>query len=174
MLTISLEQILKEPINVLSSILFFIWRDDWEWEGHGGKYHEQQGLPPLIGWKQKAEDLVMSKDGSELLQKLLEQSAAIVDESISTAKDDSNSNAFKKSIQGAFASEMKRSSDMTSWPCPSFWDGVNLDEDGQDQMQVVLQRISSEMVPNCSDDDPFARCTVNKDRCEVKRDAKCK
>ena len=24
-----------------------------------------------------------------------------------------------------------------------------------------------------SDDDPFARCTANKDRCEVKGDAKC-
>ena len=172
MLTISIEQVLKEPIDVLSSILFFIWRDDWEWEGHGGKNHEQQGVPPAKGWKQRAEELVMSKDGSELLQRMLEQSTLIVDETVSTTKDDSN--AFEKSIQGAFASEMKRSSDMTSWPCPSFWEGVNIAEDGQDQMQTVLQRISREMVPNCSDDDPFARCTVNKDRCEVKRDAKCK
>ncbi|KAL7533413.1 hypothetical protein ACHAXR_005217 [Thalassiosira sp. AJA248-18] len=188
MLTVSLEDVVKDPKNILASILGFVWREDWEWEGHGGKHNHQGALPPRNGgWTREAEDLVIGDDhrGDSSLQRLMGRTARILQESTSSARD-GNSSSFSKAIQGAFASEMKRSSGMTSWPCPSFWEGVdsssggtggnNADSDGGDghnQMRM-LQLISGEMIPNCSDDDPFSRCTVNKDRCEVNRDAKCK
>lgn len=65
------------------------------------------------------------------------------------------------------ANEMTKSNNLTSWPCPSFWDGVNKDNSG------AAHKIASGMTPNCRDGDPYAQCTVNKDRCEVKKDAKC-
>ena len=172
MLTLSLDDVIKDPTDVLASILGFVWREDWEWEGSGGGKHPQGGLlPQQRGWKQEAEDLVENHGGS--LQKLLEQTSLILQETTSSAR---GNNSFQKAIQGSFASEMKRSADMTAWPCPSFWEGVETGGgggDGNDQM-LALQRLSEEMVPRCSDDNPFVRCTVNKDRCEVKKDAKCK
>ena len=172
MLTISLEEIIADPIDVLSGILSFTWREDWDWEGHGGQQHPHQGLPHAT-WKQEADELV-SNQQSDVLDRLMEQTLLLLDETISSTTDD---HKLKKSIQGAFASEMKRSSDMTSWPCPSFWEGMEVSggknvADHDNQMNV-LQQISSDMVPNCKDDDLYTRCTVNKDKCEVKRDAKC-
>jgi len=178
MLTLSLDDVIKDPTDVLARILGFVWREDWEWEGRGGGKHPQEGLLPqrTRSWQQEAEDLVENHGGS--LQKMLEQTSLILKETTSSATSGNNNKSFQKAIQGAFASEMKRSADMTAWPCPSFWEGVETDGsggdgDGNDQMRA-LQRLSEEMVPSCSDDDPFVRCTVNKDRCEVKKDAKCK
>lgn len=189
MLTLSLEEVFQDPTDVLASILSFVWREDWEWEGHGGGgNHPNQGLVLPRGgssWKHTAEDLILNHhvhddddDDYGSLDKLLEQTSLILEETSSSAiNNDGNSNAFQKSIQGAFASEMQRSQDMTAWPCPSFWEGVESSssggDDGDNQIRV-LRHISGEMVPNCKDDDPFVRCTVNKDRCEVKGDAKCK
>ena len=109
-----------------------------------------------------------------VLNKLFDYTSLLLDETQSSIEND---DLFKKSIQGAFASEMSRSSDMTSWPCPSFWEGVDTtttNGDDNSQQKRISQHISSEMIPNCRDNDPFVRCTVNRDRCEVKRDAKCK
>jgi len=75
------------------------------------------------------------------------------------------SSSFGESMRQSFVNEMIKSKDLTSWPCPSFWDGVETS---------VLSQIASEMTPNCRDGDRYARCTVNKDRCEMKKDAKCK
>ena len=182
MITLSLEDLLTDPTTIISNILSFIWREDWDWEGHNGvqKTRPHQSQPKYATWKLEAEEIVTQqlKDTSSLLYMLTKHTQLLLHETISTNDDESDddNNAFKKSIQGAFASEMKRSSDMTSWPCPSFWEGVDTStaaSDDNDQLRI-LQQISNEMIPNCRDDDPFVRCSVNKDKCEVKRDAKCK
>ena len=177
MLTLSAEDIIKDPTDSLASILAFIWREDWDWEGHGGQQHPHQSKPHTT-WKIEADEIVhkqYQKDDS-VLNKLFDYTSLLLDETQSSIE---NNDLFKKSIQGAFAGEMKRSSDMTSWPCPSFWEGVDstitsVADGDDDQQKRILQHISSEMIPNCRDNDPFVRCTVNRDRCEVKRDAKCK
>ena len=178
MLTLSAEEIIKDPTDSLASILAFIWREDWDWEGHGGQQHPHQSKPHAT-WKIEADEIVTKQyqNADSALNKLFEYTSLLMDETTSSI---GNNDLFKKSIQGAFASEMSRSSDMTSWPCPSFWEGVDTtiaatDGNENDQQQVrILQHISSEMVPNCRDNDPFVRCMVNRDRCEVRRDAKCK
>ena len=168
MLTLSLEDVLKDPSAVLTSTLGFIWRNDWDYEGQGGvKHRERELLPPQGGWKTKAADLIENHGGA--LQTLFDETSLILQATASSAR---GNNSFDKAIQGAFASEMHRSSDLTAWPCPSFWEGV--DNGVGNDATIILQHISGEMVPNCSEDDPFVRCTVNKDRCEVNRDAKCK
>ena len=183
MITLSLEDLLTDPTTIISNILSFIWREDWDWEGHngGGQTHPHQSQPKYATWKLEAEEIVTQqlKDTSSLLYMLTKHTQLLLHETILSTnedKSDDDNNAFKKSIQGAFASEMKRSSDMTSWPCPSFWEGVDTSTDASDDNDQlrILQQISNEMIPNCRDDDPFVRCSVNKDKCEVKRDAKCK
>jgi len=178
MLTLSLEDALKDPTDVLSNILSFVWREDWEWEGHGGNHPAQDRDQPHGGWKEDAKQLV-ENDHGDLLHRLVEQTSIILGETTPLAQSDNGNNdnnaAFQKAMQGAFASEMNRSSDMTSWPCPSFWEGVvqNDTNSNDDILMNVMQKLAREMVPNCSDEDPYARCTVNRDRCEVRGDAKC-
>ena len=167
MITISLQDILRDPSVALGRILSFVWRDDWEWEG--GEKEPQS--PENRNKEKKAsqvvddEHLVVDRDGS--LRRLLDLTLLVLDES-STSDD-----AVKKSLHDAFTGEMKLSKDMTAWPCPSFWNGENSNSDaGDDQMRIIRQ-ISTEIVPDCSDDNPFARCTVNRDRCEVRSDSQC-
>jgi len=167
MVTISLQDILRDPSVALGRILSFVWSDDWEWEG--GEKEPQS--PENRNKEKKAsqvvddEHLVVDRDGS--LRRLLDLTLLVLDE-LSTSDD-----AVKKSLQDAFTGEMKLSKDMTAWPCPSFWNGVNSNSDaGDDQMRIIRQ-ISTEIVPDCSDDNPFARCTVNRDRCEVRSDSQC-
>ncbi|KAL3778789.1 hypothetical protein ACHAW5_006755 [Stephanodiscus triporus] len=149
MVTLSLEDVLRDPKTALGRVLAFVRREDWEWEGRGGGGGDESRQSPEGGEETRAaDDLIVVDRGGFLL------------------------------CRCAFAGEMDRSSNLTSWPCPSFWEGVDGigggsdNDDGDDQTRVI-RRISGEMVPNCIDNDPFARCTVNKDRCEVKGDAKC-
>ena len=188
MLTISLEDVIKDPTSVLTSILKFVWREDWEWEGLGGMANNQKEQSHEGSWQKEANDLITNEDmhdnddSHHYLKRMLEQTTLILKETTSSVQD-GGKHASQKAIRGAFESEMKRSSDMTSWPCPSFWEGISIEtnddsvatgNDGERFQMNILQRISNEMVPNCNDEDPFVRCTVNRDRCEVKQDAKCK
>ena len=118
-------------------------------------------------WKGDAEEFVASENGS--LQPLLHQLSLLLQDDLLT----SSSSSFGETMRQSFVNEMSKSKDLTSWPCPSFWDGVDLNSHNNDETTVVSQ-IASEMTPNCKDGDPYARCTVNKDRCEMKKDAKCK
>ena len=154
-LTLTLDNLLKHPTDTIETILTFVWRQDWEWEGHNHlEKKEGRELFPKI-WKGDAEAFVESESGS--LQPLLNQLSILL-------QDDSLLTSFGETIRQSFSDEMIKSKDLTSWPCPSFWDGVE---------SSATSRIASEMTPNCRDGDPYARCTVNKDRCEVKKDAKC-
>merc|ERR1711862_87919 len=125
-----------------------------------------------LGGIMKGEALVkqdIGKGAESLINSLFEITAMTLEE---TEKMASQGQPFMKAVEGAFESEMKRSSDLTAWPCPSFWEGsVYTDSPSND---ALLINIASHMVPNCNDDDPFVRCTINRDKCEVKRDAKCK
>jgi hypothetical protein len=183
MLTLSLEDVLSNPTTVMTNMLSFVWREDWEWEKDRGSGNH----PPIVSsdgnskdWKAVAGNLV-GNHGESLL-KFLYVTSLILNETISLVNGD-NENSLQQSIHDAFASEMDRSSGMTVWPCPSFWEGLDEVDDGSTMKGIVhdehnemqmLRRIADYMVPNCIDDDPFVRCTVNKDRCEVERNAKCK
>ena len=207
MMTLSLEDIMNDAENVLEKIIGFVWRDDWEWEGGGGKGgggrkgdhanndNNMRGEQDKTQeWKALAKTLLALDsnapvtDGGQLdniqngsFGDFLHQTSRILHE-VSSAL--SSNNKFEESLQNAFLDEMKLSKDMTKWPCPSFWEGVDVTfnsqlneeevgEGGFNQMRVVEQ-LASQLVPDCKDSDPFVRCTVNRDRCEVKRDSKCK
>jgi hypothetical protein len=173
MVTLSLEDVLRDPARALGRVLSFVRRDDWQWEGH-------EKLLEKKDEKRTAVDVRL-----ESMRALLDRVSLVVGAaSFLYADSDGGAEAYRKSIRDAFAYEMERSSNLSVWPCPSFWEGVdggiigsvedrnNDNGDGDDQT-LVLRRIAGEMVPNCSDDEPFAQCTVSKDRCEMKGDAKC-
>lgn len=167
--TIFLEDILRDPSVALGRILSFVWRDDWEWEGGGKKIQS-----PENGNKENKasgvvddEHLVVDHDGS--LQRLLDLTLLV----LSTYDDAGYVDEFKKSLLDAFAAEMGLSKDMTVWPCPSFWNGVNSNGGVEDDQMRIIHQISTEIVPDCSHGNPFVRCTVNRDRCEVRGDLQC-
>jgi hypothetical protein len=167
MITIFLEDLLRDPSVALGRILSFIWRDDWEWEGGEKELQSSENRNKEKKASQVVDDehLVVDRDGS--LRRLLDLTLLVLDE-LSTSDD-----AVKKSLHDAFTGEMKLSKDMTVWPCPSFWEGVNSDGDAEDDQMRIIRLISTEIVPDCSDDNLFARCTVNRDRCEVRGDSQC-
>jgi hypothetical protein len=199
MVTLSLEDVLRDPAAALVRVLSFVRRDDWEWEGReggGGGGGDDGNRPSAKGGGEErqrvapADDLVVVDRGGSF-RALLDRASLVLDgasSSFAGVAGGGDVEAYRESVSDAFAREMERSSDLTAWPCPSFWEGADgnvigggdtaganahdQDDDGDDQTRV-LRRISGEMVPNCADDDPFARCTVNKDRCEVRGDAKC-
>ncbi len=199
MITLSLEDALRDPAATLGRVLSFVRRDDWEWEGRGegggGGGDDGNRPSPKKGGEERqrmapTDDLVVVDRGGSF-RALLERASLVLDGAFSSFAEVAGGvdvEAYQESVRDAFAREMERSSDLTAWPCPSFWEGADgnvigggdiaganahdIDDDGDDQTRV-LRRISGEMAPNCADDDPFARCTVKKDRCEVKGDAKC-
>ncbi len=46
--------------------------------------------------------------------------------------------------------------------------------EGDDNGPQALGHLSGEMVPNSDDDDPFVRCTANKDLFKVRKEQTCK
>ncbi|KAL9189420.1 hypothetical protein ACHAXT_009095 [Thalassiosira profunda] len=168
MLTLPLGDVVKHPADTLTKVLTYIWKENWDWEGQGEEANEHKQQNPPGGWRRAAEDLI-AKDSGGHLEELLDRTATLIQETTPGLRGDGD--VFKTALQGAFAAEMKRSNDMTVWPCPSFWEGV--EADGGATEEEAVRRIAGEMVPDCGDDHPFARCTIKRDKCELARDAKC-
>lgn len=184
MLTVTLDEILNEPETLLNKILRFVWRDDWEWEGKG---NDKKGAMENGGENEDANNLkdttntVFSSEYKEdsSFGILLQRTSAIL-EQIEFAKSSPSmisKEGFQRALENAFHDEMKLSKDLTKWPCPSFWEGIDDVDHGdveRNQDVAVLRHLATQMLPNCNDKDPFIRCTVNRDRCEVAGDSKCK
>lgn len=66
--------------------------------------------------------------------------------------------------------EMELSHNMTAWPCPSFWNVG--DEPDSTRLSPLVQRLAQALSPDC-DNDPYATCWVERDKCEAAGDAVC-
>ena len=159
MLTLPLGDVVKHPADTLTKVLTYIWKENWDWEGQGEEANEHKQQNPPGGWRRAAEDLI-AKDRGGHLEGLLDRTATLIQETTPGLRGDGD--VFKTALQGAFAAEMKRSNDMTAWPCPSFWEGV--EADGGAAAEEAVRRIAGETVPDCGDDHPFARCTIKRDK----------
>jgi hypothetical protein len=124
------------------------------WEGGGSKpwkdiYANQQAMDIIIAESSNEKSYLNSVlDETKLIQKEVEKQ--FIESGVATI------------FQSTFEEEMQRSNDMTAWPCPSFWAGVN------------KLKMNAQLVPDCKDGHPWIKCTVNRDRCEVNEDPECK
>jgi hypothetical protein len=66
--------------------------------------------------------------------------------------------------------ELKKTKNMTVWPCPSFWAAG--DESDPLKLSPITRRLARALSPDC--DAPFASCFVPRDKCEGKGDGLCK
>jgi hypothetical protein len=66
--------------------------------------------------------------------------------------------------------ELKKTKNMTVWPCPSFWAAG--DEPDPLKLSPITMRLARALSPDC--DAPFASCFVPRDKCEGKGDGLCK
>jgi hypothetical protein len=154
MLTLSIKDILEDPSNILQKILEFVFTNNWVWEGGGSKpwkdiYANQQAMDIIIAESSNEKSYLNSVlDETKLIQKEVEKQ--FIESGVATI------------FQSTFEEEMQRSNDMTAWPCPSFWAGVN------------KLKMNAQLVPDCKDGHPWIKCTVNRDRCEVNEDPECK
>lgn len=61
--------------------------------------------------------------------------------------------------------ELKLSKNLTIWPCPSFWSVAPI------IISPLVQRLAKALSPDC--EDPYAKCWVERDKCEAAGDAVC-
>jgi hypothetical protein len=66
--------------------------------------------------------------------------------------------------------ELKKTKNMTKWPCPSFWAAG--DEPDPLKLSPITMRLARALSPDC--DAPFTSCFVPRDKCEGKGDGLCK
>jgi hypothetical protein len=66
--------------------------------------------------------------------------------------------------------ELKKTKNMTQWPCPSFWAAG--DEPDPLKLSPITMRLARALSPDCGA--PFASCFVPRDKCEEKGDGLCK
>jgi hypothetical protein len=97
---------------------------------------------------------IVENESKQLLNKI-----SLVQEQVENALD--TKGELAAAVQDGFKEEMELSEDMSHWPCPSFWAGV-------EQLKM-----NSALVPDCRDDHPWIKCTINRDKCEVKKDPEC-
>ncbi|KAL3784723.1 hypothetical protein HJC23_007732 [Cyclotella cryptica] len=160
MINVDYHSVLQDPLTSLEKIVNFVFANNWEWDAGRKKAWKQIDTELVVN------DIIASKvssDGKTYLDLVLDESKMIQDE-VAKKFQESTSDAFSftNTIQNAFEEEMNQSKDLTVWPCPSFWLGVE------------KLKFNSLLVPDCRDGHPWIKCTVNRDKCEVKEDPECK
>lgn len=75
-----------------------------------------------------------------------------------------------KELDEVLLDEMRKSKNLTAWPCESFW---TVGDPSNDHLKFsnLISRISKAMSPDCKA--PFTSCFVKRDQCEAVGDGKC-
>lgn len=75
-----------------------------------------------------------------------------------------------KELDKVLLDEMRKSKNLTAWPCESFW---TVGDPSNDDLKFsnLISRISKSMSPDCKA--PFTSCFVKRDQCEFVGDGKC-
>ena len=75
-----------------------------------------------------------------------------------------------KELDEVLLDEMRKSKNLTAWPCESFW---TVGDPSSDNLKFsdLISRISKSMSPDCKA--PFTSCFVKRDQCEAVGDGKC-
>jgi hypothetical protein len=155
MISVSLNDVLKDPISTLQQIIQFVFSNNWEWEGGNTQVWKdidaKKEASEFVDWETTR---IVENESKQLLNKI-----SLVQEQVENALD--TKGELAAAVQDGFKEEMELSEDMSHWPCPSFWAGV-------EQLKM-----NSALVPDCRDDHPWIKCTINRDKCEVKKDPEC-
>jgi hypothetical protein len=157
MISITLYGVLYNPQMALEHILKFVFTNDWEWEGGKGD-RVWKDINPT----KEAAAFIELEDtrttDSSYLKRVFEDVKVIQAQLEQYLNLDASVTSI---IQNAFKEEMDLSEDLTHWPCPSFWEGVE------------KLKLNSWLVPDCREGHPWIKCTINRDKCEVKQDPVC-
>jgi hypothetical protein len=108
-------------------------------------------------------------------QVLLRTEMAYAIEILSSVQARSEGIDIMQELDQVLVEEMKITKDMTIWPCLSFWDPGNKENDKEQQqppLSPITQRIARALSPDC--DDHYTTCFVERDKCEFHGDALCK
>ena len=115
---------------------------------------------------QDAEDTAVTADDDEMRVVYDQQSiGASILTRLSAQMTDGNT--VLGMLDGVLQEEMKRTKNLSVWPCPSFWDPpVPL------QLSNLTRKLAAALSPDC--DDSYVSCFVQRDKCEAAGDAVCK
>lgn len=178
LITLSSTEALEDPVGTLDRVVTFVMQDP------KSKGIDKYGSTTVVQ-DEYGNDVDPSEDAVRYLAEMKRWRGAV--DQYATAEEEregsfasvaqvtaaqlgrtSSWDDTKKIMEEALAAEMKRSKDMNVWPCPSFWEGLPPagTEGG------VSRKWASMVVPDC--DDEFVKCTVKRDKCEMKGDPLCK
>ena len=112
------------------------------------------------------EDTAVAADDDEMRVMFDQQSSAAT---ILTrlAEQAGGGEALWKKLDDVLQEEMKRTKDMSVWPCPSFWEAPP-----PLQLSDLTKQLAWALSPDC--DDPYVSCFVQKDKCEAAGNPSCK
>jgi len=77
---------------------------------------------------------------------------------------------INKVLDEVLLEEVRKTKNMTAWPCPSFWAAG--DDPEPLKLNTLSQRLARELSPDCSD--PMSSCFVPRDKCEAAGDGLCR
>ena len=153
MISVQISEVLEDPLAMLRRVVQFVFANNWEWGN--GKDDEWKEVDSI----QEAASYLEFEITTESNLSLVMKDVFIIHEEIRNLLHTGSN--MTSDVESAFKQEMKFSEDMTHWPCPSFWIGVE------------KLKMNSDLVPDCRANHPWIQCNINRDKCEVKQDTKC-
>lgn len=121
-ISISLHGILKDPVKVIEKIYQFVFENNWEWGGKAAM--PWKDIDPMNEAMNFIDSEKTHTPDSSYLRRAIEEVVLVR----GVAEDflgNLNGNTTHLDIEAAFNEEMILSKDLTVWPCPSFWAGID-------------------------------------------------
>lgn len=122
LISISLHGILKDPVKVIEKIYQFVFENNWEWGGKAAM--PWKDIDPMNEAMNFIDSEKTHTPDSSYLRRAIEEVVLVR----GVAEDflgNLNGNTTHLDIEAAFNEEMILSKDLTVWPCPSFWAGID-------------------------------------------------
>ena len=123
LISISLHGILKDPVKVIEKIYQFVFENNWEW---GGKTAMPwKDIDPMNEAMNFIDSEKTHTPDSSYLRRAIEEVVLIRGVAEDFLGNLNGNTTHLDNIEAAFNEEMKLSKDLTIWPCPSFWAGID-------------------------------------------------
>lgn len=161
LLTVPLADIISDLVGSVSKVLRFIDKD------LETNIMEQHKSEENMKFEEKVNAIL---DEKKLTSVALFENALIDIEEKSIASlllsPSSSHNIQSDPFDLALKEELEKSNNLKNWPCDSFW---NLEISEQTSSAPFL--VGDKLIPDCSNE--FVTCSINKDKCELKRMSSC-
>lgn len=122
-ISISLHGILKDPVKVIEKIYQFVFENNWEWGGKAAM--PWKDIDPMNEAMNFIDSEKTHTPDSSYLRRAIEEVVLVRGVAEDFLGNLNGNTTHLDNIEAAFNEEMILSKDLTVWPCPSFWAGID-------------------------------------------------